>query len=130
MQNKKRPLPSVFEKTKLFKQAKFKCSLPLINSESSLRYTWLKNWIEQNETVSFIEYFIFFKSARQGKRWFEIINDKQTWSDNKIKHLIQLLAQKDMQQLLPQMSVQWGISSADYSLIDLKQIEYYGTMIV
>ena len=114
----------------LFKQSKFKCSLPLINSESSLRYIWLKNWIEQNETISFIEYFVFFKSARQGKRWFEIINDKQTWSDSKIKHLIQLLTRKDMQQLLPQMSIQWGISSIDYSVIDLQQIEYYGTMII
>ena len=114
-----------------FKKHKLMCSLPLINNENhSIQYNWLKQWIEDNSEHSFIEYMVFFKSAKKGKRWFEIINDKSYWSDFKIKALIQLLTDKEIQNLLPQMSVQWGTNSLDYTLIDLKQIDYYGTMII
>lgn len=109
----------------LFKQNKFKCFLPPMDCPSSQPIQWIRNWCAKGFENSFIEEMVFFTSASKGQRWFQIVNNPQNWGNNRIKFLIQLLSNKEFQTILPEMSVQWGNNSIDYSCIDLKLIEQH-----
>lgn len=114
----------------IFKRAKLECFLPITSEVEPGCYSWLRKWVNHAFENSFIEECVFFTAAKQGQRWFQIINNPQHWGNTKIKFLIQLLSQKQFQNILPEMSVQWGNNSVDYSLIDLKLIEQHATALI
>ena len=114
----------------IFKRAKLNCFLPLMDKSEPTCYTWLRRWYENAFENSFIEEMVFFVAAKEGQRWYQIVNNPQHWGNAKIKFLIQLLSQKQFQSILPEMSVQWGNNSIDYAVIDLKLIEQHATALI
>lgn len=115
----------------IFKENKVRCFLPYIyNKPEHKVINWIRNWCDKGIENSFIEELLFFTIASKGKRWFQIINDKQYWSDNRVKFLLNILQQPYYQNLLPRMSIQWGKDSIDYKMIDLDKINKEASMII
>ena len=106
----------------IFKKNKLKCFLPTIPSTHKV-FSWLQIWLNSKADISWIEFLLFFKFAQKGTRWYNILNDPTQWGDYKVRFLVTLLGQKEWQKFLPQMSIQWGQHSVDYSCINLKLIE-------
>lgn len=113
-----------------FKRAKLQCFLPLMDQIEPSCYSWIRKWCNNAFESSFIEECVFFVAARQGQRWVQIVNNPQYWGDARVKFLIQLLSQKQFQNILPEMSVQWGNDSVNYTAIDLKLIEQHATALI
>ena len=114
----------------VFKRAKLQCFLPQTNQTEPKCYEWLRRWIDKGFENSFIEECVFFTAAEKAQRWFQIVNTPQNWGNIKVKFLIQLLSKKQFQNILPDMSVQWGNNSIDYSMINLKLIEQHATALL
>ena len=114
----------------IFKQNKIKCFLPPINHTEPISFTWFRSWCEKGFENSFIEEMVFFTAASKGTRWFHIINEPKYWGTQKTKFLINLLCFNEWRELLPQMSVQWGNNSINYSCIDFNIIDKYAFSLI
>ena len=114
----------------IFKQNKIKCFLPPINHTEPTSIIWFRDWCEKGFENSFIEEMVFFTSAKQGARWFQVVNSPQYWGMQKVKFLIQLLFDPDWRKLLPQMSVKWGAYSIDFNQINFNIINKYAQSLI
>lgn len=106
----------------IFKKNKIKCFFPPAKIVKHKLILNLINWCEKGIENSFIEEMVFFNAAKRGKRWFQIINDPRCWTDTRTREIISLLSEEKWKEFLPQMSVQWGDNSIDYTCIDFKII--------
>lgn len=114
----------------IFKKNKIKCFLPPLGHIEPTRFTWLRSWCEKGFENSFIEEMVFFTSAKQGLRWFQIINNPQHWGTPKVKFIVQLLYDTSWRELLPQMSIKWDTYSIDYNQIDFNVIDKYAQSLI
>lgn len=114
----------------IFKKNKIRCFFPPTKIVKHKLILNLINWCEKGIENSFIEEMVFFNAAKRGKRWFQIINDPRCWTDIKTREIVAILNEEKWKEFLPQMSVQWGDNSIDYTCIDFKTINDNAYLII
>lgn len=114
----------------IFKKNKLSCSVPTVTEQDSQIYKWIKQWLEKYIDTSFIEYMCFYSFAKKGLRWFNIINDRTHWVETKTRFIIQMLAEEQWKECLPQLCLQWGNNEIDARCIDFTTVEKYAKMII
>ena len=114
----------------IFKKNKIKCFLPPCGVVNHRLISWLIKWCDKGIENSFIEEMVFFNAARNGKRWFHIINDPHSWNDLRTREIIKLLSTEMGQKLLPQLSIQLGNNNIDYTCIDFTIIKNNAYLII
>lgn len=102
----------------IFKRNKLKCFLPPVVEIKHPLVNYLSQWCAKGFKDSFIEFMLFFSIAKKGLRWFQVINDPSKWGDAKVRILIKILSNPLFADIIPQMCVQWGSDSIDYSRIN------------
>lgn len=112
----------IIQNASLCKANKIKCFIPEVQNGHKV-YSWLRTWLTSKINISFIEFLLFFTFAKKGVKWHQALNDETQWGNYQVKFLVKLLAEKKWQNLLPQLSIQWGNNYIDYSCINLKLIE-------
>ena len=114
----------------VFKKHKIKCFLPAPNNMEHPIYVWLRHWCDKGFENSFIEEMVFFTAASKGRRWFQIVNDPRSWTEKRVRFIITLLNEPKWREFLPQMSIQWGGDSIDYTCINFDVIEKNAYLII
>ena len=117
-------LGRILEVCAIFKQNKLRLIFaPERFDTLSPLFKWIDDWSKKGFEHSFIENMLMFDMGSRGKRWLQIINEPKFWGSNRVKKLIQLLADVRWRQFLPQMSLQWGNDSVDSAQINFNIID-------